>query len=91
MGLPHENSKGYERSSPIGKAKDLEAKLLIVHNLSDDNVHFQNAVQMGESLARAGKVYDLTVYPQRTHHVTGPERRHMLETMTEFFERELKR
>ena len=31
----------------------------------------------------------MVVYPQKAHAVTGPYRRQMLETVTEFFEREL--
>jgi len=90
MGLPAENADGYERASALTKATDLNAKLLLVHNLEDDNVHFQNTVQVMDALEQAGKPFELMLYPQKAHAVTGPARKHLYETMTEFFERNVK-
>ena len=90
MGLPAENADAYERASALTKAADLNAKLLLVHNLEDDNVHFQNTVQVMDALERAGKPFELMLYPQKAHIVTGPVRKHLYETMTEFFERNVK-
>src|SRR5579862_6230761 len=90
MGLPDENADGYERSSPANKANDITAKLLLIHNTEDDNVHFQNTMQMIVALERAGKHFDLMVYPQKQHGVTGKARKHLYETMAEFFEKNLK-
>ena len=42
LGLPSENAEGYRASSPVDYAAKLKAKLLIVHNIEDDNVLFQN-------------------------------------------------
>ena len=90
MGLPAENPEAYERTSPITTAADLSAKLLLVHNLEDDNVHFQNTVQMIDALERAGKPFDLMLYTQKSHGVTGTVRKHLYETLTEFFEKNVK-
>jgi len=90
MGLPQDNADGYRRSSVVAKAADLKAKLLIVHNFGDDNVHFQNTLQMADALERAGKQFDMKVYTQKTHGVTGPVRKQMLEGLTQFFEKNLK-
>jgi dipeptidyl-peptidase-4 len=53
-------------------------------------VHFQNTVQMMDALERAGKPFELMLYPQKAHAVTGPVRKHLYETMTEFFEGNVK-
>ncbi|MFB3828451.1 MAG: S9 family peptidase [Bryobacteraceae bacterium] len=90
MGLPAENPEGYTRSSPIGKAGDITARLMLVHNFEDDNVHFQNTMQMADALQRANKRFEMMIYPQKAHGVTGPARKHLLEATTEFFERSLK-
>ncbi|MDQ2899475.1 MAG: alpha/beta fold hydrolase, partial [Acidobacteriota bacterium] len=90
MGLPAENKYGYERSAPINKAAGLASKLMIVHNVEDDNVHFQNSVQMADALERADKRYQMMLYPQKSHGVTGPVRKHLLESITAFFEENLK-
>jgi dipeptidyl-peptidase 4 len=90
MGLPEENAEGYKRSSPIGTAAGLKARLLLLHNLEDDNVHFANTMQMAAALEAAGKRFNMSIYPQRTHGVTGPLRTHLWQTLAEFFEKELK-
>ena len=90
MGLPRENADGYRRSSVVEKAGNLAAKLLIVHNFGDDNVHFQNTLQMTDALQRAGKQFEMMVYPQKAHGVTGPARKQMLEGLTQFLEKNLK-
>ena len=41
-------------------------------------------------LERAGKPFELMIYPQKAHGVTGPVRKHLLETTTRFFEEKLK-
>ncbi|MGH9576536.1 MAG: alpha/beta fold hydrolase, partial [Terriglobales bacterium] len=70
MGLPRENAEGYRRSAPQEHAADLRGKLLIVHGTSDDNVHLQNTMQMADALIRAGKQFDLMLYPGKTHSIT---------------------
>jgi dipeptidyl-peptidase-4 len=45
---------------------------------------------MVDALERAGKQFELMVYPQKAHGVSGPVRKQMLEGLTEFFERNLK-
>jgi dipeptidyl-peptidase-4 len=90
MGLPEDNPEGYKRSSPQTNAGDIKARLLIVHNLEDDNVHFQNTVQMVNVLEKASKQFQMLVYPQKSHGVTGPVRKQMLQAMMEFFDKSLK-
>jgi dipeptidyl-peptidase-4 len=90
LGLPQENEEGYKASSAVTYAGNLKGKLMLVHNFEDDNVLFQNSMQMMDALERAGKLFEAVIYPQKSHGVTGPARRHLNATMTEFFERALK-
>jgi dipeptidyl-peptidase-4 len=90
MGLPSENAEGYQASSPIGSVGQLQAKLLILHNLEDDNVLFQNTMQIVNALERAGKLFDMVILPQKSHGVAGPLRKELYEKMTDFFEKNLK-
>jgi dipeptidyl-peptidase-4 len=89
MGLPEENPEGYKRSSPLTNAGEIKARLLILHNIEDDNVHFQNSVQMANALEREGKQFQMIVYPQKSHGVGGPLRKQMEQAMLEFFEKAL--
>jgi dipeptidyl-peptidase 4 len=90
LGLPSENSEGYRASSAMEYADKLKAKLLMVHNAEDDNVLFQNSLQMAEAFERSGKLFDMVVYPQKSHAVTGELRKQLLEKTTDFFEKNLK-
>jgi dipeptidyl-peptidase-4 len=59
--------------------------------MEDDNVHFQNTIQMASALEAAGKQFYMLVYSQKTHGVTGREaRKQLLEETTAFFEENLK-
>ena len=90
LGLPSEDTEGYRASSPVEYASKLKAKLLMVHNIEDDNVLFQNTLQMAEALERAGKLFQMVVYPGKTHGVGGAFDRQLLEETTDFFEKNLK-
>jgi len=91
MGLPSENADNYRRSSPVHSAANLKARLLLIHNFEDDNVLFQNTLQMAAALERAGKQFSMLIYPQKAHGLTGPLRTHLNQTMLSFFEETLKK
>ncbi len=90
LGLPGENKVGYDKSSNVLAADKLQGKLLIIHNFEDDNVLFQNSLQMTNALQKAGKQFDFMLFPQKSHGVGGPVRKTMYEGMTEFFDKNLK-
>jgi dipeptidyl-peptidase-4 len=90
MGLPSENREGYAASSASTYADKLQSKLLMLHNIEDDNVLFQNSIQMATAFERAGKVFDMVIFPQKTHGVGGEFQRELLEKTTDFFEKNLK-
>ena len=68
-GLPQDNPKGYDDNSPLSHAEKLAERtnLLIIHGTADDNVHFQNSMEMCRRLNKAGKQYDMMVYPDQNH------------------------
>lgn len=90
LGLPSENEEGYRLASAVTYADKLKATLLVVHNIEDDNVLFQNSLQMAVALENAGKVFSLVPYPMKSHGVSGPLRKGLLQLTTEFFEKNLK-
>jgi dipeptidyl-peptidase-4 len=90
MGLPEQNQKGYDASSNVKNADKLEGRLLILHNFEDDNVLFQNTMQMANALEKEGKPFFMQIYPQKTHGVSGPLRKSLLAEMSTFFDSYLK-
>ena len=89
LGLPEENPDGYRDSSPVHFASRLEGHVLLIHNIEDDNVLFQNTLQMAKALQDAGKLFDMMVYPQKSHGVTGSAREHLYRTVVDYFRRRL--
>jgi dipeptidyl-peptidase 4 len=89
-GLPQDNAAGYDRGSPLTYAKNLRGKLLIVHGSGDDNVHYQNTEAMVNALVAGNKPFQLMVYPNRTHSISGgPTRQHLFTLLTKFVEENL--
>jgi len=85
MQTPQNNPEGYKRSSPVNAAKDLHGKLLLIHGAIDDNVHMANTIQFVYELQKAGKQFQLMVYPKSRHGVTDPlQVKHMRQMMTDF-------
>jgi dipeptidyl aminopeptidase/acylaminoacyl peptidase len=73
LGKPEDNPAAYYRSSPLHFAENLADPLLLLHGVRDDNVHFQDAAQLVERLIRAGKDFELMMYPVERHGFTEPE------------------
>src|SRR6201994_2139714 len=67
MGLPADNPDGYKNSADMPHAAKLSAKLLLIHSMSDDNVHPANTMQLLTALTNAGKDVDLRIYPPGAH------------------------
>jgi len=90
MGLLKDNTSAYD-DSIVSAAGNLHGSLLLVHGTSDDNVHFQNTIQMTEALIRAGKQFRLMVYPDKTHGIAGTgTRTQLFHMMEDFWNKELK-
>ena len=57
----------YEQSSPITYADKLEVPLLLTHGMLDDNVFFQDMVQLTQKLIEEKKDFDVMIYPKEYH------------------------
>ena len=86
MRTPQENAEGYKASSAFTRADKLHGRLLLVHGLADDNVHYQNCAEYAEHLVQLGKQFDMQVYTNRNHSIFGGNTRmHLYTRLTEFF------
>lgn len=89
MQTPQENP-GYEENSPINHVDKLEGKYLLIHGSADDNVHFQNTVEMVSALQKANKQFDFMMYPDKNHGIYGGNTRYHLYTLlTNYIEENL--
>jgi len=83
MSTPDRNADGYKNGAPQTYADRLrdDQNLLIVHGDDDDNVHFQNSVQMVNQLQSANKQFRFMMYPTHEHGIAGGNTRLHLFTM----------
>jgi dipeptidyl-peptidase-4 len=70
MKTPQNNPDGYRRTAPRFAANRLSGRLLLLHGTIDDNVHMQNAIQFAYELQRAGKPFEMMLYPAQRHSFT---------------------
>ena len=85
MQTSQENAKGYEDNSPVNFADQLTGNFLIVHGTGDDNVHFQNSMEMVSALVAANKTFESAYYPNKNHGIYGGlTRLHLYNKMTSF-------
>ncbi len=67
MSTPERNPEGYREGSVLQFVDRLEGKLLLVHGMVDENVHFRHTARLVAALAAAQKPYDLLVFPEERH------------------------
>ncbi|KAI8503314.1 dipeptidylpeptidase [Branchiostoma belcheri] len=84
MGTPSANVHGYSEGSVLRHASHFpeeENRLLIVHGLIDENVHFYHTSILINALVKACKPYQLQVYPNERHGIRQQDTCEHYETM----------
>ena len=85
MSTPADNADGYKRTAVIGRVAGYRPKasghdgsvmLRLTHGTGDDNVHFQNTLQLIDVLHRQGSAFDLMIYPDGMHGYRGYQGAH---------------
>ncbi len=71
MRTPAENAKGYDDNSPINFTDNIKGNYLLIHGTADDNVHFQNSVQMIKALVKSNIDFESAYYPDKNHGISG--------------------
>lgn len=67
MGLPADNPAGYRESAVFDHVPNMRGKLMIVHGLIDENVHFRHTARLINRLVSCGKDYELLLFPEERH------------------------
>jgi dipeptidyl-peptidase-4 len=71
MRTPAENPDGYDDNSPINHVDKMKGKFLLIHGSGDDNVHNQNTMVFAEKLVQANKQFDMHIYTDKNHRISG--------------------
>ncbi|MBE7558646.1 S9 family peptidase [bacterium] len=92
LDTPGDASETYRLTSPIHHAGGLSDHLLMIHGMQDDNVLFQDTVQLTQKLIELNKRFEVLFYPKESHGITRErERIHLVCTLVDFFDRKLGR
>ncbi|KAL3885529.1 hypothetical protein ACJMK2_025581 [Sinanodonta woodiana] len=84
MDTPDNNRRGYQCgavTSYVDNFPDQDNRLLIIHGLIDENVHFQHTSALINALVKACKPYQLQVYPNERHGIRNHEANEHYKTM----------
>jgi dipeptidyl-peptidase-4 len=85
MRTPQENPEGYDKNSPIFFTDRMRGKLLLIHGMGDDNVHFQNSAELVKALVDSDKQFESQFYPNKNHGIYGGNTTfHVYSRMTDF-------
>jgi len=71
MRTPSQNPSGYAATDLIAAAAWIKAEPLLIHGLSDTNVHLQNTVNFIEALEAADKPFYFLPLPNTNHSIMG--------------------
>ena len=84
MDRPEQNEKGYEQSSLMTHANNLEGELLLIHGTVDDVVVMQHNLALVQKFVELGKQMDFFPYPMHKHNVGGKDRVHLMKKVLDF-------
>lgn len=84
METPQSNPEGYAASRvlnhvssyPVRYDSDTSVMLKLTHGTGDDNVHFQNTLQLIDAFHKDGKIFEFMIYPDGLHGYRGYQGRH---------------
>jgi dipeptidyl-peptidase-4 len=98
MSTPQDNPEGYAKTRVVDRMQNypaLEGKadgsvmLKLTHGTGDDNVHFQNTLQLIDQLQKQGAAFDFMIYPDGMHGYRGYQGAHFQAANNAFWEKYL--
>lgn len=85
MGLPQDNPMGYAAADLIPLAGNLQGKLLLCPAMSDVNAPFSATMRLVDAFTKSDREYDLAVFNEQTHWVTGQAGRYLSRRCANYF------
>jgi dipeptidyl-peptidase-4 len=90
MDTPQENPEGFAATNLSDKVGNLKGNLLLIHGIQDPVVLQQNTVDFVKHAVDKNVQVDYMIYPGHEHNVTGKDRAHLYQKVTDYFMLHLK-
>jgi dipeptidyl-peptidase 4 len=90
MDKPIENEEGYKNADLTNFVKNLKGRLLLIHGTDDNVVLWQHSLTYLKKCVDENVQVDYFVYPDHKHNVTGKDRVHLMQKVTDYFSIHLK-
>jgi len=92
LGLPSgETAKFYAQTDLTQRAAKLSRPLMLMHGTADDNVLFENSLQLISALQAEGRLFETVIFPGQTHGLSSKKLRlYRDRAQTDFFVRHLR-
>lgn len=84
MDTPRENPEGYKNTNLTHYVGALSSDLLIIQGYLDDVVVPQHCLSFVEACIKQGTYVDLFIYPMHEHNVSGTDRIHLTQMITDY-------
>lgn len=89
MDNPETNPEGFEKTSLINKAAELQGKLLICQGAIDNTVVWEHSLSFVQKCIENNVQVDYFPYPRSEHNVAGAWREHLMQKITNYFDSNL--
>lgn len=88
MGSPTADAEAYLKASTVPDAVKIADPLLLIHGMSDDNVVFDNALELISTMQAGNVPFEMMLYPGATHSINGANLKpHLYNAIFAFLER----
>ncbi|MCG8470048.1 MAG: S9 family peptidase [Gemmatimonadetes bacterium] len=84
MGIPRSRPDAFAYGASTDRVDQIQGRLMLMHGTQDVNATFSATMKMVDAMTKAGKPYDLVVFPEVNHSLT-PVQTYFVQTIARFF------
>ncbi|CAM3249109.1 prolyl oligopeptidase family serine peptidase [Filibacter tadaridae] len=87
-GSPNNMPDEYRDRTALFRVNEINATVLIIHGMKDDNVSFEQAILLEDTLREHGKQYETWFFPDYTHHIPPAANRQLVRDVSDWMRRQ---
>jgi dipeptidyl aminopeptidase/acylaminoacyl peptidase len=87
-GSPNSMPDEYRERTALFRVNEIDAPVLIIHGMKDDNVSFEQAILLEDALRENQKVYETWYFPDYTHHIPPAMNMQLVRDLTDWMKQQ---